>query len=192
MDSQRKKGCKNISETYSYLYSSAERWEWSKSLQNVFCNFYCIKGSKHNMSVCYIVLYLFLYFQSFSTWRETKRYHLVWTPVFWVSCYYSFYCMNIKIKGRGRSWSCTEARARLGNCCWWRFTKSFQSASILSYFPVSEKWGGGGGNKKGKKPFLLPGYKRLLYVVFKPPIKSISFFVPLLNGYCFLSVSCTL
>lgn len=84
--------------------------------------------------------------------KQTKRYHLVRTPVFWVSCYYSFYCRNIKIKGRGEGLELYEARARLGNCCWWRFTKSFQSASILSYFPVSEKWGGGEGvgTRKGK------------------------------------------
>lgn len=59
--------------------------------------------------------------------------------------------MSIEIKAERRAWSCSEARAWLGNYCWWKFTKSFQSARFLSDFLVSEKWGGGRGWTGGKE-----------------------------------------
>lgn len=95
--------------------------------------------------------------------------------------------MSIEIKAERRAWSCSEATAWLGNYCWWKFTKSFQSARFLSDFLVSEKWGGGRGwtgGKEKKKPFLLPGYSRSLYIVFQLLKRDASFFIPFL-GWCF-------
>ena len=71
-------------------------------------------------------------------------------------------------------------------------TKSFQSASFLSGFLVSEsEVEVGGCRRKRKKKALLPGYSRSLYVVFQPLKERCLIFCTIFGLMLFPAKVCT-